>query len=126
MVRCCCNYLYLSLVSVSILVCVSISTSISLSLSLSFSFLSLMSAAGVEAVAHALAGSTGGIFAMTLLYPLENIRTRLQVQGMTTSEKQKHRENSSNTSRYLIHVIHVVSFKDCRLLSDLCLDCAGG
>ena len=35
---------------------------------------------GLEAVAHALAGSTGGIVAMTLLYPLENIRTRLQVQ----------------------------------------------
>jgi hypothetical protein len=43
--------------------------------------------AGVEAVAHALAGSTGGVFAMTLLYPLENIRTRLQVQGKSANRK---------------------------------------
>lgn len=56
-----------------------------------------MSAAGVEAVAHALAGSTGGVFAMTLLYPLENIRTRLQVQVSLRKASQQFNSNPSNT-----------------------------
>ena len=43
---------------------------------------------GLEAFAHALAGSSGGIVAMTLLYPLENIRTRLQVQVKRTLQHQ--------------------------------------
>ena len=34
----------------------------------------------MEAVSHALAGAAGGVIAMAVLYPLENVRTRLQVQ----------------------------------------------
>ena len=34
----------------------------------------------MDALSHALAGAVGGVIAMALLYPLENIRTRLQVQ----------------------------------------------
>lgn len=34
----------------------------------------------LDSVAHALAGASGGVIAMSLLYPLENVRCRLQVQ----------------------------------------------
>eukprot|EP01006_Ploeotia_vitrea_P060636 TRINITY_DN76261_c0_g1_i1.p1 TRINITY_DN76261_c0_g1~~TRINITY_DN76261_c0_g1_i1.p1 ORF type:complete len:497 (-),score=229.84 TRINITY_DN76261_c0_g1_i1:64-1503(-) len=35
----------------------------------------------VNAAVHATAGSLGGVLSMSLLYPLENIRTRMQVQN---------------------------------------------
>ena len=34
----------------------------------------------MDALSHALAGAVGGVIAMAVLYPLENVRTRLQVQ----------------------------------------------
>ena len=34
----------------------------------------------MDALSHALAGAVGGVIAMAALYPLENVRTRLQVQ----------------------------------------------
>ena len=40
----------------------------------------------IESLSHALAGSAAGVIAMALLYPLENVRVRLQVQ---VNEKKK-------------------------------------
>lgn len=39
-----------------------------------------------EALLHAVAGTVGGILAYTALYPLEVIRTRLQVQVSLNSD----------------------------------------
>jgi len=46
----------------------------------------------VDSVAHAVAGAVGGMTAMTLLYPLENIRCRLQAQK---NEKKQLKEKLS-------------------------------
>lgn len=38
---------------------------------------------GLDATTHALAGGSASVMAMALLYPLENVRCRLQVQGVS-------------------------------------------
>jgi len=46
-----------------------------------------------EALAHGTAGAIGAVLSMALLYPLENIRTRLQVQRKQLRESSKPRED---------------------------------
>ena len=81
----------------------------------------------MEAVSHALAGAAGGVIAMALLYPLENVRTRLQVQieqrkkqltngttpasqpstasvSLTTNGHSQHQPPSVNASRTIEHI----------------------
>jgi len=58
---------------------------------------------GMEAVAHALAGSTGGIVAMALLYPLENIRARLQVQVKRRESTQEQAAEQALAQTPLVH-----------------------
>lgn len=59
-----------------------------------------MSSNTLESLSHALAGASGGVIAMALLYPLENVRTRLQVQVkkkepiLTTNNKQPAMQNN--------------------------------
>jgi len=50
-----------------------------------------------DALAHATAGAAGGVIAMSLLYPLENVRCRLQVQVKDRQKaKSKLYSQSSN------------------------------
>ena len=53
----------------------------------------------MEAVSHALAGAAGGVIAMALLYPLENVRTRLQVQ----IERRKKQLTTASSATALAH-----------------------